>query len=59
MKYFVRVTRIGYAGANFEIEASSEKEAQDLAFEAAGNHVFSEHSSEYEIDYVGELKDEN
>lgn len=59
MKYFVSVTRIGYASAHFEIEASSEKEAQDLALEAAGNHVFSEHSSEYDIDYVGEVKDEN
>lgn len=59
MKYVVSVTRIGYACRNFEIEAESETEAQDLALEVAGNHEFSEHHSEYDIDYVGEVKNEN
>jgi hypothetical protein len=52
MKYVVSVTRIGYACSDFVVEAENVQEAQNLALEAAANHLFSEHSSEYEVSGV-------
>ena len=55
MKYTVSVTRIGYAHLDIEVEASSPDEAEDKALDQAGNHLFSEHSSEYETHGVTEV----
>ncbi len=47
-KHSVEVTRIGYGGTlTIEVEAESKEKAVELALDEAGDHVFSEHSSEY------------
>jgi len=52
MKYKVNVTRIGYANLDIEVEASSLEEAEEKALDEAGNHLFTEHHSEYEAQGV-------
>lgn len=47
-KYQVNVTRIGYSCRTIEVEAKSEKDAEDKAIDEAGSHDFSEHDSKYE-----------
>jgi len=49
-KYKVTIIRTGYASLDIEMEAETQIEAEDKALEDAGNHLFSEHSSEYSID---------
>ena len=56
MKYTVSVTRIGYAHLDIEVEASSPEEAEQKALDEAGNHLFSEHSSDYEAHGVTEAQ---
>jgi hypothetical protein len=46
-KYRVPVCRIGYGHADIEVTARNDKEAEAKAIEKAGNHLFSENSSEY------------
>ena len=46
-KYRVHVCRIGYGHATIEVTASTAKKAEGLALEEAGNHDFTEKSSEY------------
>ena len=56
-KYTVPVARIGYSMMDIEVEAENEEEAIEKAIEEAGNHVFSEHSSDYEADDAYEKDD--
>jgi len=51
-KFSVNVVRIGYASMDIEVEADTEELAMDKALDTAGNHLFSEHSSEYEAESV-------
>lgn len=45
--FHIDVTRIGYAKATLSIEASTLGEAQELALDQAGNHLYNEHDAEY------------
>ena len=56
MKYTVNVTRIGYANLDIEVEAASPQAAEQIALDVAGNHFFSEHTSEYEVQGVREAE---
>jgi hypothetical protein len=51
-KFNVNVVRIGYASMYVEVEADTEELAKDKALDTAGNHLFSEHSFEYEAESV-------
>ena len=51
-KFNVNVVRICYASMYVEVEADTEELARDKALDTAGDHLFSEHSSEYEIESV-------
>jgi hypothetical protein len=48
-QYQIEVSRISYACLTLNIEADSQGEAEDKAMDEAGDHVFSEHSSEYSL----------
>lgn len=48
-KFKIPVTRIGYGTVNITVEANSENQAEKMALAQAGDHEFSEHSSEYII----------
>ena len=52
MKYIVSVTRIGYGGLDLEVEADSEDKAKEIALDQAGGESFSEHHSEYQVEYM-------
>jgi hypothetical protein len=52
MKYTVLVIRTSYGNREIEVEANSEEEAKEKAIDEAGNYEFSEHTSNYEVDYV-------
>lgn len=49
-KFIIPVIRSGFACRNIEVEATSQEKAERLALEDAGNHEFTEHTSEYDID---------
>ncbi len=51
-KYVVNVLRIGYGSLDLEVEADNEDEAVEIALDNAGNELFSENHSEYEVGYV-------
>ncbi len=51
-KFTVVVIRIGYACQDMEVEAPNEEEAKEVALDHAGGESFSEHHSEYKVDYV-------
>ena len=53
----INVCRIGYGHASFTVHGRNKKHAEERAFEEAGNHSYSEHSSEYKIDSTVEIKD--
>lgn len=55
MKFNVHVMRIGYAFRIIQVEAKNPKEAEELALEEAGNHEYSEKSSEYSVQEVDEV----
>ena len=50
MEFEATVSRIGYGSRTFRLSARSEIEAELIADDDAGNHVYNEHSSVYEID---------
>ena len=56
MKYRVHVCRTAYAHLTLEVEADDPKQAEDIALDEAGNHLFSESSSEYSAESVIEVK---
>jgi hypothetical protein len=49
-KFTVPVVRIGYGFTNIEVEATNQEEAEQLALDEAGDHEYSEKSSEYEVE---------
>lgn len=49
-KFIIPVARIGYGFANIEVDANSQKEAEEQALDVAGDHEFAEKSSDYEIE---------
>lgn len=46
----VDITRIGYGCRTISVKARTEREARELADDEAGNHEYSEHTSEYVFD---------
>jgi len=59
MNYKVHVCRTGYAHADITVSANSKRQAYAKAIEEAGNHDFSENTSEYSVEGVTELIEEN
>lgn len=55
-KFSIPVVRIGYGFATIEVEASSQEEAEQLALDEAGDHEYSEKSSDYEIEGTPQIK---
>lgn len=51
-KWCVNVIRVGYASRIIEVEAESEEAAKQLAMDTAGGYQFSEHTSDYEFDWI-------
>ena len=49
-KYMVTVCRTSYAFRTIEVEAESEKDAENKAIDEAGSLMFSEKSAEYSTD---------
>lgn len=49
-KFIIPVVRIGYGFANIEVDANSQEEAEEKALDIAGDHEFTEKSSDYEIE---------
>jgi len=47
--YNIEVCRIGYSFKTIEVDATSQKEAEELALDEAGSHEFSEKDAEYKI----------
>ena len=54
-KYEVEISRTSWAFKTFIIEASSEKEAEELALEQAYNEVFTSGNAEYEVENIVEI----
>jgi hypothetical protein len=50
--YNVEMCRIGYGSRVIAVKAQSEKEASEKALDEAGDHEYSEKSSEYEVQGV-------
>lgn len=50
VEFEVSVTRIGYSVRTFRISARTEEDAIDMADDDAGNHLYSEHCSEYQVE---------
>jgi len=48
-KFIVCVTRTSYSSRNIEVEATTRKEAEELANEKAGDFEFSEQSADYSV----------
>ena len=55
-KYKVGITRTGYSFREFEIDTENPHKAFNTSLDLAKNHEFSEHSSNYRIDYVEEIR---
>lgn len=57
-KFEIPVTRIGYSYKTITVEANSQKEAEEIALDTAGDEEFSERESDYvlpESDTTGEV----
>lgn len=50
MKYQVEVCRTAYGFHTFEVEAASQREAERIALDCAGNESYSEKYAEYSVD---------
>lgn len=50
MKFTVPVIRISYQHHDIEIEAGSQEEADQIALDQAGNHLYDEKSVEYKLE---------
>lgn len=59
MKFKVNVIRIGYASKEIEVEAETAESAKEKALDEAGNHLYSEHTSDYEVDWVSRTEGVN
>ena len=49
-KYSINLVRIGYAFTSVEVEATSQREAEEKALDMAGDLDYSEKDAEYKID---------
>ena len=54
-KFTVNVCRVSYAFHSIVVEAKTEKEAEKLALDQAGDHEYSEKSADYTVDCCLEL----
>ncbi len=54
-EYEVQVVRTAYAFKTIKVKANSEEEAKEKALDEAGDHEFSEKSSDYSVDGVSEI----
>ena len=53
MKTFeVQITKTSYSWITIEVQANTEKEAEKIALNGAGDHTYLEKSAEYNIDYT-------
>lgn len=50
VEFEASVTRIGYGVRTFRLSARTEEDAIDMADDDAGNHLYSEHCSEYQVE---------
>lgn len=50
LEFEVEVTRVGYGNRTVRLSARTEDEARDIADDDAGNHLYSEHASDYLIE---------
>jgi hypothetical protein len=55
-KYLVQVTRTEWGHRSFEVEAPNRDLASQKAMEEAGNYEYTSHDSEYNVDYINEVK---
>ena len=53
--FMVQVCRISYGFASFEVAAENEEDAKNKAEDMAGDHIFSEKSSDYEAQGAQEI----
>jgi len=51
-KFIVSVTRTSYSTRNIEVDATSRKEAEELAIDAAGDYEFSEQNADYSTNSI-------
>jgi hypothetical protein len=58
-KFTIGVTRIGYGHHDIEVVADSKEEAEQEALDTAGNYLYNENHSKYEIDYVIDEEEES
>lgn len=58
-KFIVSMRRTGYAYRDIEVEAGDYKEARRKAYDEAGDYDYSEKSSEYKVEYVHQVEEEN
>lgn len=49
-EFEAEVTRIGYGCRTFRLSAKTEDDARDIAEDDAGNHLYSEHASDYLVE---------
>jgi len=50
LEFEAEVTRIGYGNRTFRLSAKTAEDARDIADDDAGNHLYSEHASDYLIE---------
>lgn len=50
VEFEATVTRVGYGVRRFRLSARTEQDAIEVADDDAGNHLYSEHYSEYKVD---------
>jgi len=51
-KFTVSVCRIAYGFHDIDVEAETAEQAKEIALDVAGNYIFSEKSSDYEVEGV-------
>lgn len=54
-KYVVTMCRISYGFRDIEVEAETEEEATTKAHDTAGDYLYDEKTSDYEVDAVREV----
>lgn len=60
MKTFkVDVIRTGYASRTIEVQAETEEQANEKALDEAGDHEYSEHSSEYTVNGTKDVEEKD
>jgi len=50
VEFEATVTRVGYGVRTFRLSARTEQDAIEMADDDAGNHLYSEHCSEYQVE---------